>query len=300
MKLGLTYDRDRTRAPRWISGDVVRELRPDVLRLTVASVQELADRSRDLERLRVSAVVGVPLERWNAGDQLDAAGLVAGCRWIVGVELGIEPRTLDVGAYLEAAAGFAEQLHLASGQRLAVLNLGAVVEDVRAEGRLEDLAAFLASGEGAAPLLASMLAAHLAGVRVSAVGERWPSMRRAGAVVDQVRTVFGVPIQVEIGYALGAELTWLESARAWLLQVVETRRWLAWSARPRTLTRTLLAAWIRAAWSHWSRAGAVVVFLHRHLEPAGAFNAYEIGEAWRALRLASRPGIVGERWTAAL
>jgi len=300
MKLGLTYERVQGRTPRYLPGDAVRELRPDVLRLPVFSLEEFADRARDLERLRVSAVLAVPLERWTAFDQLQAASLAAGCRWIVGVELGHEPRILHPAAYLEAAAGFAENLHLAAGQRLAVLNLGTLVEDPRAEGWFETLAEFLAAGDGVAPLLASMLAAHLAAVKVSAVGERWPSRRRAEAVVTLIRQVFGAPVFVEVGYTLGAELTWLESLRAWLFWRLERRAWSSWSSRPRTLELDLLEAWIRAAWTHWHAAGASAFFVCRYLEPATAFNAHTFGAAWRALRLASRPGVLGERWTAAL
>lgn len=300
MKLGLTYDRVRNQAPRYLSDDVVRGLRPDVLRLPVHSLEELADRTRDLERLRVSAVLAVPLERWNANQQREAASQVAFCRWIVGVELGHEPRIQHPATYLETAAGFAENLHLAAGQRLAILNLGTLVEDTRAEGWFETLGEFLAGGDGVAPLVASMLAAHVAAVKVSAVGERWPSRRRAEAVVTLIRQVFGAPVFVEVGYTLGAELTWRESARAWLLRLLERRAWSSWSSRPRTLDLELLEAWLRAAWTHWHAAGASAFFVCRYLEPTSVFNAHTFGAAWRALRLASRPGVLGERWTAEL
>lgn len=300
MKLGLTYERVRTLTPRFLPGDTVRELRPDVLRLPVASLEEFADRVRDLERLRVSAVLAVPIERWGARDQREAANLAAGCRWIVGVELGHEPRVKHPADYLEAAAGFAEHLHLAAGQRLAILNLGSLVEDIRAEAWFETLGEFLAGGDGPASLLASMLAAHVAAVKVSAIGERWPSRRRAASVVGLVRQVFGAPIYVEVGYTLGAKLTWLESARAWLFWRLERRAWSSWSSRPRTLELDLLEAWMRTAWTHWHAAGASAFFVCRYLEPATAFNAHTFGAAWRALRLASRPGVLGQRWTAEL
>lgn len=300
MKLGLTYERVRDRAPRYLPDDVIRQLRPDVLRLPVHSLLELADRTRDLERLRVSAVLAVPLERWKPSEQREAVVLVAGCRWIVGVELGLEPRSQHPAAYLEDAAGVAEALHAAAGQRLAILNLGALVEDVRAEAWFETLGEFLAGGDGVAPLVASMLAAHVAAVKVSAVGERWPSRRRAEAVVGLIRQVFGAPVYVEVGYTLGAELTWLESLRAWCFWRLERRAWSSWSARPRTLDLDLLEAWIRAAWTHWHAAGAAAFFVCRYLEPTTAFNVHTAGGAWRALRLASRPGVIGERWTAEL
>lgn len=329
MKLGLVYARAAGEAFRRLDAEVLRELRPDCLYLPVYSVEELVERARELGHLKQTAVISVPVERWSAREVAEAVAMVKASTWIAGVELGHAPRSVDFSTFVARAANMARQLHDATGQRIAVLNLGAPTLDADAGRFVDDLAEALVEASrwrtldgrlATAYSDAATLVAELSGVRVSMVGGGWPSATETERLAERLAFLFRAPLYVEIGYSAGAVLTPLERARAYALGLV-VRRPLAWrwSSRPAFLEGWLRDLWLRAAWLHWRGVGASAVFVSRFREPRGSFDessvlaltgtkgtpngyvqAFRASDAWRALRLASTPGDVGDKWTASI